>query len=123
MATILFSAVGAAVGSAFGGSILGLSMTAVGRFIGASFGRALDQRLMGQGSETIETGKVERFRLSASGEGAAIAQVYGRMRIGGHVIWSTEFTERVRTKKAGGNRIINCIIYRDLTHGTFLSFT
>ncbi|MBR9838580.1 MAG: host specificity protein [Rhodobacteraceae bacterium] len=102
MATILFSAVGAAVGSAFGGSILGLSMTAVGRFIGASFGRALDQRLMGQGSETIETGKVERFRLSASGEGAAIAQVYGRMRIGGHVIWSTEFTERVRTKKAGG---------------------
>ncbi|MCR8546576.1 glycoside hydrolase/phage tail family protein [Salipiger sp. P9] len=102
MATILFSAVGAAVGSAVGGSVLGLSMTAVGRFIGASFGRALDQRLMGQGAETIETGRVERFRLSGAGEGAAIAQVYGRMRIGGHVIWATEFTEHVKKKKASG---------------------
>ncbi|MAB08818.1 MAG: host specificity protein [Rhodobacteraceae bacterium] len=102
MATILFSAVGATIGSAFGGSVLGLSMTAVGRFIGASFGRALDQRLMGQGADTIETGRIERFRLSGTGEGAPIPQVFGRLRIGGHVIWATEFSEHVRTKKAGG---------------------
>ena len=102
MATILFSAIGAAVGSSIGGSVLGLSMTAVGRFIGASIGRGLDQRLMGAGSEAVETGKIDRFRLTGSGEGAPVAQVYGRMRTGGHVIWATEFKERVRESGGGG---------------------
>ncbi|KUF11928.1 baseplate multidomain protein megatron [Pseudoponticoccus marisrubri] len=102
MATILLSAAGAAIGSSIGGSFLGLSMMAVGRFVGASVGRAIDQRLMGQGSETVETGKIERFRLTGAGEGAPIAQVYGRMRVGGHVIWSTEFREHVKTRGGGG---------------------
>ena len=67
MATILLSAAGAALGSSLGGSVLGLSMTAVGRFIGAGLGRAVDQRLMGAGSETVETGRIERFRLAGAG--------------------------------------------------------
>ncbi len=102
MATILLSAAGAAIGSSIGGSVLGLSMTAVGRFIGASIGRRLDQRLMGQGSETVETGRIERFRITGAGEGTPIAQVYGRMRVGGHAIWATEFEEKVKEKTAGG---------------------
>ena len=102
MATILFSAVGAAVGGSLGGSVLGLSSVAVGRFVGATLGRALDQRLMGQGAETVETGRVDRFRLTGAGEGTAIAQVYGRMRVGGHVIWSTEFREHVKKSGGGG---------------------
>lgn len=102
MATILLSAAGAALGSSMGGSLLGLSMTAVGRFIGASVGRSLDQRLLGQGSDVIETGRIERFRLSGAGEGAPIAQVYGRMRVGGHVIWATEFKEHVKKSGGGG---------------------
>ncbi|MCC1493412.1 glycoside hydrolase/phage tail family protein [Cognatishimia sp. F0-27] len=102
MATILLSAAGAAIGGSIGGSVMGLSMTAVGRFIGASLGRSLDQRLMGQGSDAIEIGKMDRFRLTGVGEGVAIAQVYGRMRVGGHVIWATEFREKVKTKSGGG---------------------
>lgn len=102
MATILLSAAGAALGSSIGGSVLGLSMTAVGRFIGASIGRGLDQRLLGAGSEAVETGRIDRFRLTGAGEGAPIAQVYGRMRTGGHVIWATEFKERVRESGGGG---------------------
>ncbi|WP_136442344.1 baseplate multidomain protein megatron [Pacificoceanicola onchidii] len=102
MATILFSVAGAAIGSSIGGSVLGLSMTAVGRFIGASLGRAIDQRIMGQGSEAVEVGKIDRFRVTGAGEGAAIAQTYGRMRIGGHVIWATEFKEKVKKKGGGG---------------------
>ena len=104
MATILLSAAGAALGSSLGGSVLGLSMTAVGRFIGAGLGRAVDQRLMGAGSETVETGRIERFRLAGAGEGAAIPQVWGRMRVGGQVIWATEFTEHVRKEKVGGGK-------------------
>ncbi|MGR3824429.1 MAG: baseplate multidomain protein megatron [Salipiger marinus] len=106
MATILLSAAGAALGSTLGGTVLGLSMTAVGRFVGATLGQALDQRLMGQGAQTVETGRIERFRLSGAGEGAAIPQVYGRVRIGGQVIWATEFREHVAKKKvsSGGGK-------------------
>ena len=38
---------------------------------GATLGRALDQRLMGQGAETVETGRVERFRLTGCRRGQA----------------------------------------------------
>lgn len=102
MATLLLSAAGAAIGGSFGGSVLGLSAAAIGRFAGATLGRAIDQRLMGQGAETVETGRVDRFRLTGAGEGAPIAQVYGRMRVGAHVIWASEFTEKVKKSGGGG---------------------
>jgi hypothetical protein len=101
MATILLSAAGAAIGGSVGGSVLGLSMTAVGRFAGALAGRAMDQKIMGQGSDVIEQGRVERFRLTGSGEGDPVAQVFGRMRVAGHVIWATEFAETVTTTGGG----------------------
>ncbi|KRS12035.1 phage host specificity protein [Roseovarius atlanticus] len=102
MATVLLSAAGAALGGSVGGSILGLSMAAVGRFAGAVIGRSIDQRLMGQGSDTVETGRVNRLRLTGTGEGDAIAQVYGRMRVAGQVIWATEFLETSTTSGGGG---------------------
>jgi len=102
MATILLSAAGAAIGSSAGGSLLGLSMTAVGRFAGATLGRALDQRLMGQGTQAVETGRVDRLRITGTGEGRAVPQAWGRARLGGHVIWATQFTEHVSTSGGGG---------------------
>lgn len=104
MATILLSAAGAALGGSVGGTVLGLSMAAVGRFAGALIGQSIDQRLLGEGSEAVETGRVERLRLTGAGEGDAIAQVYGRMRVGGQVIWATEFTETV-TVTGGGKGV------------------
>ena len=101
MATILLSAAGAAVGGSIGGTLMGLSMVAVGRFAGAAMGRVIDQRLMGQGSEVVETGRIDRFRLTGSGEGDAIGQVFGRMRIGGQVIWATHFKETSVTTGGG----------------------
>jgi hypothetical protein len=102
MATILLSAAGAAIGGAVGGSVLGISSVALGRFAGAVIGRSIDQRLLGQGSEVVETGRVGRLRLTGSGEGDAIAQVHGRMRVGGQVIWATEFRERVSVTRGRG---------------------
>ena len=105
MATILLSAAGAAVGGAVGGSVLGLSSVVIGRFAGAVIGRSIDQRLLGQGSEVVETGRVSRLRLTGAGEGDAISQVYGRMRVGGQVIWATEFRENVSvTRGSGGGK-------------------
>ena len=102
MATILLSAAGAAIGGSVGGTLAGLSSVAVGRAVGATLGRAVDQRLLGQGAQAVETGKVDRFRLTNAGEGAAVAQLYGRMRIGGQIIWASDFSETTTTSGGGG---------------------
>lgn len=101
MATLLLSAAGAALGSGFGGTVLGLSGAVIGRAVGATIGRVLDQRLLGAGSEAVEVGRVSRLHLTGAGEGDAIPRLWGRMRIAGQVIWATQFLEDV-TRTSGG---------------------
>lgn len=101
MATLLLSAAGAALGAGFGGTVLGLSGAVIGRAIGATIGRSIDQRLIGGGSEAVEAGRIDRLRLTGASEGAAIGQIWGRMRVAGQVIWSTPFQEHV-TRRGGG---------------------
>ncbi len=101
MATLLLSAAGAAVGAGFGGTVLGLSGAVIGRAIGATLGRVIDQRLLGAGSDPVDVGRIDRLRLTGAGEGAPIGQLWGRMRLGGQVIWATNFTETVRRRRSG----------------------
>ena len=101
MATIVFSAAGAAIGTSIGGTVAGLSSAVIGRAVGATLGRVIDQRLLGQGSEPVSTGKVDRFRLTQAGDGAAVTQVFGRMRVGGQVIWASDFLETATTTGGG----------------------
>ncbi|MBE1295297.1 MAG: host specificity protein [Rhodobacteraceae bacterium] len=102
MATILLSAAGAAIGGAVGGTVAGLSSVVIRRAIGATLGRAVDERLFGAGSDPVETGRVNQFRLTKASEGEPIAQVFGRTRVGGQVIWSTQFLETSQTTGGGG---------------------
>ncbi|MCC5956737.1 MAG: glycoside hydrolase TIM-barrel-like domain-containing protein, partial [Natronohydrobacter sp.] len=102
MATLVLSAVGAAIGSGVSGSFLGLTGLVVGRAVGATVGRMIDQRLMGGGSQVIETGRIERLRVTGATEGAPVPLVWGRVRLGGQVIWSSEFRETVTTSGGGG---------------------
>ncbi len=113
MATILLSAAGAALGGSIGGTVAGLSTAVIGRAVGATLGRVIDQRLMSQsvmggGSEVVETGRMDRFRLTETGEGAPVATIFGRMRVGGQVIWASDFLETRRTstttQSAGGGK-------------------
>ncbi len=104
MATILLSAAGAAIGGGFGGTVLGLSGAVIGRAIGATVGRAIDQRLMGTGSQAVETGKIDRFRLTGASEGAPVGQVWGRMRLAGQVIWASRFLEETNVTESGGGK-------------------
>lgn len=104
MATLILGAVGAAAGSAIGGTILGVSATAAGQFIGAAIGQSIDQRILGTGSQSFDAGRVERVHLTSAGEGFAIPQVYGRMRVGSHVIWASPYTEHVTEESAGGGK-------------------
>jgi hypothetical protein len=101
MATLVLSAAGAAIGAGFGGAVLGLSGAVIGRAIGATLGRAIDQRLLGAGSDPVDVGRIDRLRLTGAGEGAPIGQLWGRMRLAGQVIWATEFTEIVRRRRSG----------------------
>ena len=100
MATILLSAAGAAIGGGFGGTILGMSGAVIGRAVGATLGRAIDQRILGAGSGAVETGRIDRFRLTSATEGDAVGIAWGRNRLGAQVIWATRFLE-TRKKKSG----------------------
>jgi hypothetical protein len=110
MATLLLSAAGAALGSASGISAFGLSGMVLGRAVGATLGRVIDQRILGaaagSGSEPVEYGRLERFRFTGAGDGAPVAELYGRMRLGGQVIWSTNFVENVSVSggESGGGK-------------------
>ena len=102
MATVLLAAAGGAVGGSIGGGVLGLSSVAIGKAIGATLGAAIDQRLFGAGSQVVEVGRRDGLRLTGSREGAPIPRVWGRMRLGGEIIWSSGFRETVDRQTRGG---------------------
>ena len=102
MATIVLAAAGAALGGVVGGTAFGIPMAVIGRAVGATIGQAIDQQLLGQGAASVETGRIERFRLTGASEGAPVSRVWGRMKVGGQVIWATRFRESSSTSGGGG---------------------
>ena len=102
MATVLLSAAGVALGGSIGGTVLGLSVATVGQAIGATVGGIIDQTILGSGSRAVEVGRARSLHLQTSTEGTPIAQIFGRMRVAGQVIWSTRFEEHVRKTSRGG---------------------
>ena len=103
MATLVLSAIGASLGASVGGSVIGLSSIVIGKAIGATVGSLIDQRVMGGGSEAVATGRIDRFRLSGASEGDAIPKSFGRVRVGGQVIWASRFKEEVAVAVTGGS--------------------
>ncbi len=102
MATLVLAAAGSALGGAVGGSVAGLTSMVLGKAIGATVGSMIDQRVMGLGAEPVETGRVDRFRIMGSSEGAGLPRVFGRMRIAGQIIWSSRFLESFSEDRVGG---------------------
>ncbi|PIB24956.1 hypothetical protein BFP76_07325 [Amylibacter kogurei] len=101
MATIVLAAAGAAVGGAVGGTFLGVGAAAIGQAIGASIGGVIDQAVFGQGAPVVEHGRVDKFRVQSTTEGAIIPRIMGRSRIAGQMIWSSNFMEHKETQSAG----------------------
>jgi hypothetical protein len=104
MASIVLGAVGSALGAGFGGTILGLSGAAIGGMIGSSIGSVIDSALVASLSpgQRIEGARLDSLRITSATEGAVIPRLYGWMRLGGNIIWATDFSEEVNTTRSGG---------------------
>jgi len=106
MATLVLGVVGSSIGMGFGGAILGLSGAAIGGLIGSTVGSVIDSWIISSLAPTqrIEGARLESLRITSSTEGAIIPRLYGRMRIGGNIVWATDFREETRTttQRGGG---------------------
>lgn len=106
MATLVLGVAGAAIGGSIGGAILGVSAATIGGFVGSAIGSVVDSWIVSSLSPTqrIEGPRLDNLRITSSTEGAVIPRIYGRMRMGGNVIWATDFREETRTTTQGGGK-------------------
>jgi hypothetical protein len=106
MATLVLGAAGAAIGGSIGGTILGVSAATIGGFVGSTIGSVVDSWIVSSLAPTqrIEGPRLDSLRITSSTEGAVIPRVYGRMRMGGNVIWATDFREETKTTTQGGGK-------------------
>lgn len=110
MATLILGAAGSAIGGALlGGTVFSMFGTAItGAMIGAAVGTAVGsmvdawiiQSMMP--GQKFEGQRLDSSRLTSSTEGTAIPRVYGTTRIGGNLIWATDFREVKKTSTQGG---------------------
>ncbi|MGL4395567.1 MAG: baseplate multidomain protein megatron [Hyphomicrobium sp.] len=111
MATLALAAVGSAVGGSLLPAGLGafgatLSGAAIGSQLGALGGAFVDNALFGSSGQTraVEGPRLTDLHVTASTEGAPITRCYGRVRIGGQIIWASDFEEAVvTTSQASGS--------------------
>lgn len=91
MATYVLGAIGSAIGGPIGGM--------VGAMLGGLTDRmALSALTPGTKTNTTNVGpRLTEMSLTNSQEGATLARVVGRARIGGQVIWATQFKEVAET--------------------------
>ncbi|MBY8978384.1 glycoside hydrolase/phage tail family protein [Rhodobacteraceae bacterium NNCM2] len=106
MATLVLGAAGAAIGGSIGGAILGVSAATIGGFIGSTIGSVVDSWIISSLAPTqrIEGARMDNLRITSATEGAVIPSLYGRMRIGGNIIWATDFREETKTTTQGGGK-------------------
>lgn len=87
MATLVLTTVGSLVGGPIGGAI------------GSLIGNQIDSRIFGRGVR--EGPRLKELAVSTSSYGQPLARHFGRMRVPGTIIWSTELIE-TSSKEGGG---------------------
>lgn len=103
MATLVLQSVGSAAGGALGGPL----GAAFGSALGGIGGGLIDNALFGggKGGRVVHGPRLTDLNGISASEGAPIPRIYGRARVGGQVIWATEFEEEQiveRTGRSGG---------------------
>lgn len=97
MATLALQIAGSALGSTFGGALGG----ALGSALGGSLGAMIDRGWMGGSKKLTQGPRLNTLSGITASEGAAIPRIYGRVRLGGQVIWASEFEEEQHIEKSG----------------------
>ena len=102
MATLLLRSAGAAIGTALGGPLGGL----IGGAIGAVGGAVVDNLLINAlTSRKSRAAQLDQINITNSTEGTAVRKLWGRMRLGGNVIWCSQFntyTTKAKTTSSSG---------------------
>lgn len=96
MATIVLGAVGTLLGGPIGGAI------------GTLLGSAADKAILGSGSR--EGPRLSELKITTSSYGVAIPRHFGRMRVPGQIIWSTDLIEH-KEKQGGGKGTTSVTAY------------
>ncbi|MEL6691918.1 MAG: glycoside hydrolase/phage tail family protein [Pseudomonadota bacterium] len=110
MGEIILSQVGASVGASLlpnGIGVLGqtISGAAIGQTIGSLAGRAIDASML----SPKQGPRLKSLQIMESREGVGLPRVYGRMRVGGQVIWAARFKEKRNEQSSGkgGPKYVN----------------
>ncbi|MCW6510994.1 baseplate multidomain protein megatron [Lichenifustis flavocetrariae] len=102
MATLLLRSAGAAIGTALGGPLGGL----IGGALGAVGGAVVDTLLINAlTSRKSRAAQLDAINITNSTEGTPVRKLWGRMRLGGNVIWCTQFntfTTKEKTASSSG---------------------
>jgi hypothetical protein len=98
MAVLAFGLLGAGIGTAIGGTLLGMSAASIGWSIGSTLGSLL---FAPDGPDT-QGPRLNDLRVQSSARGADIPTVYGTSRIAGNIIWSAGIKETANTQSSGG---------------------
>lgn len=94
MATVAFALAGSALGSAIGGSVLGISAAVLGRAVGGFIGQQVDAALRGGLPPVTREGpRLDSLDVMTSRAGDPLADVSGRAAVLGTVIWAAKLKE------------------------------
>ena len=86
-------------GTFFQGSVAAFALTATA-FVAGTY---IDNKLFGV-SVNQEGQRLSEIKITTSSEGQIIKRLYGRSRVGGNMIWATNFTETSTTEKVSGGK-------------------
>ena len=102
MATLVLRSAGAAIGTALGGPLGGL----IGGALGAVGGAVVDNLLANAlASRRHRAPQLDSIAITHADEGMPVRKLWGRMRLGGNVIWCTQFqavTTKQKTSSSSG---------------------
>ncbi|MBI1274218.1 MAG: hypothetical protein GC131_09085 [Alphaproteobacteria bacterium] len=96
MASILLSTAGNALAPGIGGSLFALA--------GGALGSVIDRQIFGFSGPRIEGPRLENLKVQDSRYGAGIPLAWGRVRVAGNVIWSSDLIEARHEEQSGGGK-------------------
>ena len=118
MATLILRSAGAAIGTALGGPLGGF----LGGAVGAIGGAVVDSLLIRALTPRHTSPQLSTLPITNAAESVVLHKLWGRMRLGGNVIWCTQFnTYTTRTSTGSGKGSLLSGPTTKVTHYT-LSF-